>query len=94
VRDDVPQGEAHALNDAIRRSLAFARANEAAVMPYVREHAFEMDEAVMRQHIALYVNNYSDDVTETGVAAANELFTRAQKTGILKTNATARFIDF
>jgi hypothetical protein len=35
----------------IRRSLAFARDNDAAVAPYVREHAFEMDERVMRAHI-------------------------------------------
>lgn len=93
VRDDVPQAEAQALNDAIRRSLAFARANEAAVMPYVREHAFEMDDAVMRQHIALYVNDYSDDVTETGIAAANELFTRAQEAEILKAETCPQFLS-
>lgn len=93
VRDDVPLERAHELNDAIRRSLAFARANEDAIMPYVREHAFEMSDDVMRQHIALYVNDYSDDVTETGIAATNELFRRAQAADILKNAARPRFVD-
>lgn len=92
VRDDVPPERAQALNDAIRRSLAFARANEAAIMPYVREHAFEMSDDVMRKHIALYVNDYSDDVGDTGIAATIELFHRAQEAGILPGTIAPRFL--
>ncbi len=40
-----------ASNEAIRRSLRFARENEREVMKYVREHATEMSEDVMRKHI-------------------------------------------
>ena len=35
-------------------------------MPYVREHAVEMSDDVMRAHIALYVNEFSDDLGESG----------------------------
>ncbi len=62
VRDDVDDAAAAEINAAIRRSLAFARANEDAVMPYVRDHAAEMNDDVMRAHIELYVNEFSDDL--------------------------------
>jgi 1,4-dihydroxy-6-naphthoate synthase len=84
VRRDLSGADADRLNAAIRASLAFARSHEAAVAPYVREHAFEMDEDVMRAHIALYVNDYSDDVGEAGIAAVNELFARAAKAGLIE----------
>jgi 1,4-dihydroxy-6-naphthoate synthase len=37
-------------------------------------HAQEMDEAVMRQHIELYVNNYTMDLGLQGKAAIEKLF--------------------
>jgi 1,4-dihydroxy-6-naphthoate synthase len=83
VRRDVAGADALRLNAAIRESLAFALRDGAAVAPYVREHAFEMDDDVMRAHIALYVNDYSDDVGDTGIAAVRELFARAAKAGLI-----------
>jgi 1,4-dihydroxy-6-naphthoate synthase len=80
------------INDAIRRSLAFARAHEPAIMPYVREHAFEMNDHVMRRHIDLYVNEYSDDIGDDGIAAARELFARASQAGILTAPADPQFV--
>jgi 1,4-dihydroxy-6-naphthoate synthase len=83
VRNDVYDDAARAIDAAIRRSLAFARANEAAVMPYVRAHALEMSEDVIRRHIALYVNEFSEDLGETGIEAVHALFARAREAGIL-----------
>src|SRR5581483_2744786 len=54
VRRDVPDAQAQALGEAIRGSLAFARERDAEIIDYVRAHAFEMDDEVMRKHIALY----------------------------------------
>ena len=71
------------LNETIRASLAYAQANESAVMPYVRGHAFEMDPAVMLAHVALYVNNYTRDVGQDGILAVDELFTLAGTAGLL-----------
>ena len=61
-------------------------------MPYVREHAFEMDEVVMRAHIGLYVNDYSIDVGAEGMLAVEELFARGRSAGILPEEANAAFI--
>ena len=43
----------------IRRSLEYAFAQYPALPDYVRMNAQEMDESIMRQHIDLYVNQYS-----------------------------------
>jgi len=83
VRNDVGDDEARVLNAAIRRSLAFARSNEAAVMPFVREHAVEMKDDVMRAHIDLYVNQFSDDLGKVGREAVHALFARARDARIL-----------
>jgi 1,4-dihydroxy-6-naphthoate synthase len=91
ARSDLDNARAHDINEAIRASLRFAREHEKAIMPFVREHAFEMSDDVMRKHIELYVNKYSEDVGEDGVAAVHELFARAKAAGILETDATPRF---
>jgi len=83
VRNDIGDDEAKLLNSAIRRSLAFARENEDAVMPYVREHAVEMSDQVMRSHIKLYVNEFSDDLGREGRVAVHALFARAHDARIL-----------
>lgn len=91
VKDTVPAERAAEINGAIRQSLAYARANEAAIMPYVRAHAYEMRDDVMRAHIDLYVNAYSDDIGADGEAAVRELFARARKAGILESASEPRF---
>ena len=92
VRRDQADATARKIDDTIRASLAFARADEAAVAPYVREHAFEMDEAVMRAHIALYVNAYSVDLGDAGTAAIGDLFTRASAAGLIPPNVAPEFV--
>jgi len=81
VRNDIDAAQTQRIDSAIRRSLAFARANENAVMPYVREHAVEMSDDVMRAHIDLYVNDFTDDLGEVGREAVHSLFARARAAG-------------
>lgn len=57
----------------IRKSLEYAFANYPALSDYVSQHSQEMSEAVMRQHIDLYVNNYSVDLGEVGKKAVRKL---------------------
>ena len=58
----------------IKRSLEFALANYPALPDYVKLHAQEMNEEVMRQHIALYVNHYSADIGQEGKKAIEVLY--------------------
>lgn len=71
------------INRVLRRSVQYALNNPADSMDYVRAHAQAMEPQVMRQHIELYVNNYSVDLGEQGRAAIEELFqTAAQQARI------------
>jgi 1,4-dihydroxy-6-naphthoate synthase len=90
VRNDV--ADAPALSAAVRQSLRYARANEAAIMPYVRQHATEMNESVMRAHIDLYVNDLSDDLGDSGIAAVHALFERAHAAGLIDRSAEPQFV--
>ena len=92
VRRDIGEAEARAIDAWIRESLAFARTREPEIIDYVRAHAFEMDDAVMRAHIALYVNDYSDDVGTSGIAAVNDLFERAAAHGLIPATAAPAFV--
>jgi 1,4-dihydroxy-6-naphthoate synthase len=92
VRRDIPESEGRRLDATIRESLAFARRDEAAVAPYVREHAFEMDEAVMRAHIGLYVNDYSIDLGDDGIAAIENLFELAAAARLIPPGVRPEFV--
>jgi 1,4-dihydroxy-6-naphthoate synthase len=62
------------INRVLRRSVEFAFAHPEASQDYVSAHAQEMDLAVMKQHIQLYVNEYTVDLGEKGLAAVQQLF--------------------
>ncbi len=68
----------------IKKSVQYAFANPESSMPYVREHAQEMSEEVMKKHIALYVNDFSVDLGEVGSKAVNLLFDKAREVGLVE----------
>jgi 1,4-dihydroxy-6-naphthoate synthase len=57
----------------IKKSIEFTFSNYPKLNDYIRSHAQEMSEEVMRKHIDLYVNNYSLDLGEDGKAAVQKL---------------------
>lgn len=60
------------LDRLIRQSLEYSFARYPAITEYVKLHAQEMSESVMRQHIDLYVNDYSLQLGEDGQAAVKK----------------------
>ena len=61
------------MDNLIRKSVEYAFSHYPEITAYTKEHAQAMDENVMRQHIELYVNNYSVDLGEDGKNAINQL---------------------
>lgn len=61
------------IDKLIRKSVEYAFAHYPQLTDYVRKHSQEMNETVMRQHIDLYVNNYSIDLGEEGKKAVLKL---------------------
>jgi 1,4-dihydroxy-6-naphthoate synthase len=71
------------VEQAINASVRFAFAHPEEARAYIRTHAQELDDAVIDQHIALYVNHFSLDLGEDGMAAVHELLDRATAAGII-----------
>ncbi len=61
------------INTLIRKSVEYAFGNYPSLPLYVTQHAQEMEEAIMRQHIDLYVNDYSLDLGANGRRAVQRL---------------------
>lgn len=57
----------------IRKSVEYSFAKYPQISNYVKQHSQEMEEAVMRQHIDLYVNEFSLSLGEKGKAAVQLL---------------------
>jgi 1,4-dihydroxy-6-naphthoate synthase len=57
----------------IRESVAYSWKQYPVLSSFVREHAQEMSEDVMRQHINLYVNDYSSSLGQEGRSAVWQL---------------------
>jgi 1,4-dihydroxy-6-naphthoate synthase len=68
---------------ALRQSVDYAFAHPQEARDYIRAHAQELAPHVIDQHIALYVNDFSRDLGSEGERALQELFTRAEKRGLL-----------
>jgi 1,4-dihydroxy-6-naphthoate synthase len=67
----------------IRDSLHYANAHPDEVLRYCKQHSQEMDETVMKNHIDLYVNDFSLDLGQEGLAAVRRLFDEAEASGIV-----------
>jgi 1,4-dihydroxy-6-naphthoate synthase len=68
--------------DTIRASVRHAWADPTASRDYVREHAQELAPEVAERHISLYVNDYTENIGETGYAAVRELMDRLAEAGM------------
>lgn len=80
------------VNRVMKRSVEYAFKNPDASKPFVKEHAQEMDEEVMRQHINLYVNEYSVSLGEKGRQAVETLFEEAKHKKIIENQNIDIFI--
>ena len=81
------------LDALIKQSVEYAFANPESCMTFVKEHAQEMSEAVMKKHIALYVNEFSIDLGILGKKAVQLLIDKAIEINLIKEVAPHIFID-
>lgn len=73
ARRTLPVAVRRAVDRLVQASVEHALARRPAVSAWVRAHAQEMDEAVMRRHIELYVNEFSVGLGEAGRRAVRTL---------------------
>ena len=75
----IPKPIMQQIDQLIAKSVAYAFDKYPAISDYVSCHAQEMSEAVMRQHIDLYVNDFSRDMGDTGKNAIETLVNISQQ---------------
>jgi 1,4-dihydroxy-6-naphthoate synthase len=74
ARKDIPAEEVQLIDGLIKESVQYAFNNSYEQLPeFVQCHSQEMSEQVMRQHIDLYVNDFSIDMGVTGKKAIEHL---------------------
>jgi len=82
ARQELPDDVLAAVCGVIGDSLALALADPDGALPTMRTHAQEFDDAVLMQHVDLYVNEWTVDLGERGRRAVDELSIRAARAGL------------
>ncbi len=83
IRRDIPETVAKQMEAMIRKSLELSWAQYPQLSDFVTDNAQEMEEAVMRKHIDLYVNEYSTSLGQEGRKAVDTLFSKAKAHGLI-----------
>ena len=71
------------VEDSLRKSVIHARLHPEESTEYVRRHAQEISAEVIRAHIDLYVNDFTEDLGVEGRKAVSVLFKKAEEEGIV-----------
>lgn len=81
------------VDSVLRRSVEFALSNPAQTMSFVRQHAQEMDESVMMQHIQLYVNDFTVNLGTKGQQAIRHIYDKINALGIVNIDNENIFVS-
>jgi 1,4-dihydroxy-6-naphthoate synthase len=93
VKRSLSESQKIDIGKSIRNSVEFAFANREGTMNYVAEHAQEMSQDVMKQHIALYVNEYSISLGEKGRSAIERLMHEGKNAGLIPEVCEPLFVE-
>jgi 1,4-dihydroxy-6-naphthoate synthase len=74
IKRTIDKSVSEKIMQLIQQSLAISFAKYPNISEYVKTHSQEMNEDVMRQHIELYVNDFSKELGENGKKAISVLF--------------------
>lgn len=83
IKRTFSQNDRHIISSLIRKSINFANTFPLECKGYVQQHAQEMDEDVIRQHISLYVNDFSITLGPKGREAITLLLANGNAAGLL-----------
>jgi 1,4-dihydroxy-6-naphthoate synthase len=70
------------IDRAVRSSILWARQNTRTCRPYIKKYAQELDDSVITEHIGLYVNTFSENLGEEGLAAVEFFLQKGRQKGI------------
>ncbi len=93
IKRNLPDEIQQKVNHLIRKSVEFAFKNPDSSLPYVSQYAQEMDPEVMKQHIKLYVNDFTVNLGNEGIEAVEHLYKLAQKYDLIPSMKEPIFIN-
>jgi 1,4-dihydroxy-6-naphthoate synthase len=73
----------HTVDGLIRESVLYSWQHYPELSPFVTSNAQEMEPSVMRQHIDLYVNEFTTDLGPVGTQSIRTLFETALRSGLV-----------
>ncbi|BDA80738.1 1,4-dihydroxy-6-naphtoate synthase [Leptospira kobayashii] len=88
IRRDIPKEDAFLFQDRLRDSLKMAYTEPKEMFDYIRENSQNKEDAVIRSHIDLYVNEYTKALGNEGHKAITSLYERAIAAGFLPKEKT------
>ena len=83
VKRDMDPAVACDIQELIGQSIDHAFLHPGLAYDYIETHAQELDATVIRQHIHLYVNEFSKDIGKTGEEAVTAFFEKGRAAGFL-----------
>ena len=92
VRRSLPSEVKSKVNEIMRQSVQYAFEHRDEVLPFVKKYAQEMEEAVMNQHIELYVNSYTRDLGVTGKEAISFFLNKGIDLGLFQSTEASPFV--
>lgn len=93
IRRNLDEKIKQKVSGLIRKSVELAFQDPTSTMAYVSAHAQAMEVEVMKQHIALYVNEFSVSLGNKGRNAVMEMFRIASENKLTSSVAEPLFID-
>ncbi len=93
LKRSIPLETATIINNLIHESVLYAFAHPDEAIAFVKQHAQEIDEAVMWQHIRLYVNQYTIDLNQEGRESIEFFINYAIKNKIVSQRVDPIFVN-
>ncbi len=93
IKRSLPESTQQKVNRIMRRSVEYAFAHPEDTMPYVSQYAQEMNPTVMKQHIDLYVNDFTVNLGKKGRQAIQTLFDVANEQHIIPRTNYSLFLS-
>ncbi|HKL01770.1 MAG TPA: 1,4-dihydroxy-6-naphthoate synthase [Desulfotignum sp.] len=75
----------------IKESIAHADNHPTDGIEYIKSHAQELSDGVIKEHIRLYVNDFSRDIGGQGESAVKTFLQKAETTGLIAKSQTPLF---
>ncbi|MDC1105784.1 1,4-dihydroxy-6-naphthoate synthase [Prolixibacteraceae bacterium] len=72
------------IDRVMARSVQYAFDHPEQTIPFIKEHAQEMDPEVMKKHIQLYVNDFTKNLGKEGYDAIRHLFNEAKRVELIE----------